>query len=973
MHAQSVNLSIILLALCGLSLYAGASESVALTIVPDVDDRVQYTAQLKELLPDAHTVKQITFDADIYLQQDEFFYLVAIKQGDCVCYEQLAKTVYYLIKKQKFESITINAECADDGIAIHFSLTSLWTFRKLKFKGIFVGKEHYRQYYIMEYGDRFDMKKHTDSVKKIAESFKKDGYFSSRVASDFIYDNKTKSVTVCIDLCKGPRFAIGNVEVRFESSLLNAACKDALQQDIHHSFVHPLIKNWYNRELINTQTVALKQYLAKKGYLHIEIELDETVHRKTRRVDVRFTIHLQYKKKFHFTGNQFFSHAQLLDFILAFGRSTSLLPASILSEELIKAYHEKGFWNVAINATEAEDAYFFTIDEGERARIVDIELRNLCYFNKRQIIRKFFTSILKKTYYDLHLVDQAIDRALSYFLTFGFWQSALLHKTLEPIDVGSDAYRLIITLDEGVQSFLTAVAIEGFPELEAQGPFKQYGSQQKKVPFDLALIEEQRHWLQQHFLKEGYYQPRIKPSFDKQEGDIAVTWHVDLNDAQTAFGKTILLGANTFPFKYVQRELDYRIGDPWHTNVLRHSISRLQKLEIFESVHLFPDKDVDHEPDQIMLLKLQKDDPFEMKVRTGFGIQHVTKSLTTGGPTYRVGGSFIWKNPANRGDQFRVDADFTKAIRLVNTQYRLPWIFNVPVNAMLQGYTNRFEYPGFIGSQKNLYTVIQQGFLVNFSSVYNIVDAALSTGFELVDTFIDESKEDACFAKEVARAINFRPDLLDKNIPFFLVQPTLILFYLDSTVNPTKGSFSVLSAKGMFPMAKLAPNNFFIRVLAEQSFFIPYMPLVFALRVRVGHIFHPKFSTIIPIERFYLGGANSIRSYETDQCPPLGLVCDNGKELFVPQGGRSLANLNLEMRFPLYNQFGGVIFGDIGALSTNRLADICADDLLSGVGFGLRYNTPIGPLRFDLAWRGHKRDGVGRPYAWFLSFGNAFI
>lgn len=973
MHAQSVNFYVFFLAFCALSLDGSATESLALTITPDVDDRAHYTAQLKELFPDSYTVKQITFDADICLQKDEFFYLVDIKPGDCVCYQQLAQAVYYLIKKQKFESITINVECTSDGVKIHVALTSFWTFRKLKFKGIFVGKEHYRQYYVMEYGDRFDMKKHTDSVQKIAESFKKDGYFSSQVDADFMYDDKTKSVTVCIDLRKGPRFAIGSVEVQFESSLLDAVEKHALKQDIHHFFVHPLIKDWYNRDLINIQTVALKQYLAKRGYLHIDIELDEVVHRKTRRVDLCFTVHLHYKKRFHFTGNQFFSQAQLLDFILAFGRSTSLLPASILSEELIKSYHGKGFWNIAINATEHDGAYYFAIDEGGRARIMEVELRNLCYFNKKQVIKKFFNPMLKKTYYDVQLVDQAIDRTLAYFLTFGFWQSALLHKAFEPIDDSNDVYRLIITFDEGVQSFLTGVSIEGFAELETQGPFKQYCKQQKKVPFDLALIEEQRHWLQQHFLKEGYYQPKIKPSFDKQAGDIAITWHIDLNDAQAAFGKTILLGANSFPFGYVQRELDYKIGDPWHTNVLRHSISRLQKLEIFESVHLFPDKDIDHDPEQVMLLKLQKDDPFEIKVRTGLGIQHVTKSLTTGGLTYRVGGSFIWKNPANRGDQFRVDADFTKAIRLVNAQYRLPWIFNVPVNVMLQGYTNRFEYPGFIGSQKNLYTVIQQGFLVNFTSVYNIIDAALSTGVEVVDTFIDESKEDACFAQEVARAINFRPELLDKNIPFFLVQPTLIIFNLDSTVNPTKGSFSVFSAKGMFPMAKLAPNNFFIRVLAEQSFFIPFMPLVFALRVRVGHIFHTKFSTIIPIERFYLGGANSIRSYETDQCPPLGMVCDNGKELFVAQGGRSLANLNLEMRFPLYQQFGGVIFGDIGALSTNRLADVCAKDLLSGIGFGLRYNTPIGPLRFDFAWRGHKRDGVGRPYAWFLSFGNAFI
>ncbi len=956
--------------------YIGASqhhESIVITITADQDDRELYGAKLKKLLPESFMIKEIGFDADVYLQRDEFDYLVGMRERDTVTSQTLTQSVYYLMKKQKFDAITITVDCYADGARIHFQLSSFWTFKKVKFKGIFVGKEYYRQYYIMECGDRFDLQKHEDSIKKITESFKQDGYFAAHVKADLIYDNKTKSVTVCLYISKGPRFAIGSVQMAIESDLLCDGERDALYESIQVVFIQPFLRNWYNRDLINNQTILLRDFLAKRSYLHVDVDLQEHVHYMSKRIDLDFIIHLSYKKGFEFVGNHFYSNSELLDFMLAFGRSTSLLPASILSEEIIKKYHDKGFWAVSVDAQECEDGCRFIINEGARSRIVDIELRNLFYFNKQQLIKKFFMPILRKKYYDAHLIDKAIDKALAYFLTFGFWQCALLHKKIELIDKTDNAYTLIITFEEGIQSFLNSVNIEGFNDLLSQGPFREFHEQQKKIPFDVAFIEEQRQWLQQYFQKEGYYQPQVRPLFDKHEGDIDVTWQVDVNGPQVQFGKTVLLGATKFPFKSIQRELDYKIGDPWHNNALRHSISRLQKLEIFESVHLFPDKKIDSGHEHVMLLKLQEDDPFELKMRIGAGLQHVTKSLTTGGPTYRLGGSFIWKNPANCGDQFRFDADFTRAIRLVNAQYRLPWIFNVPVNAMLQGYTNRFEYPGFIGSQKNLYTVIQQGFLVNLTGVYNVIDAALSTGVEVVDTYIDESKEDGCFAKEVARAINFRPELLDKNIPFFLIQPTCILFYLDNTVNPTRGSFSVLSIKGMFPMAKLAPSNFFIRILAEQSFFIPCLPLVFALRIRFGHIFHPKFSTIIPIERFYLGGANSIRSYETDQCPPLGTVCDNGKELFVPQGGRSLANLNLEMRFPLYNQFGGVVFTDVGVLSNNRLAEIRAQDCLSGIGFGLRYNTAIGPLRFDVAWRGRKHDGVGRPYAWFLSFGNAFI
>lgn len=945
-----------------------ADKEAVITIVADGDET--YQAQLEQLLPVPEPVCQVTFKADIYLQSQEFFYLIDIKVGQCVSHQELVKAVQYLLKKQKFETIDLRVMHDQKGLCIHFDLYSFWTFKKLKFKGIFVGKEHYRQYYVMDYGDRFDLKKHDASVAKLLEVLNMEGYFAARIQEELVYDHTVKSVTACLRLQRGSRFTIEHVDICFDAPLLNADTEVLLYEVLQKPFMQPLRNKYYHRDLINTQTDLLKNILVEQGYLYADIALHETVHPVTEAIDLVFKIYVHDRRKCIFVGNCFYTQAQLFGYIAAFGRSSYVLPASILAEEISNLYYDKGFWSVRVQTQEDEFAYYFTIDEGIRVVISDVVLRNLQHNNERYLVKKFCSSIIKR-YYDAELTNKTIDEILSYFVAQGFWQSAFLHRSFELMS--NNSYRLVLTFDEGLQHFLNKVHIKGFEHLEMHGPFKDICQQHKVIPFNHEVIEEQRVWLQNYFKKEGYYQPKIKPVYDKQGNNIAVTWQIDLDASQRTFGKTVLLGATTFPFSYVQRELAYAIGDQWHTDTVRHSISRLQKLEIFEAIQLFPDKDVELSRQRSMLLKLQLDDPFEIKARIGCGIQHVTKSLTTGGLTYRVGGSFIWKNPSNHADQLRLDADFTKAIRLVNAQYRLPWLFGLPISAMLQGYTNKFEYPGFIGSQKNLYTVVQQGCLLNVAGVNNNIDAALSTGLEVVDTFIDESKDNACFASQVARAINFQPKLFDKNIPFFLVQPTCILFFVDSTINPTRGYFAVLSAKGMFPLAKLAPSNFFIRILLEQSFFIPCSSFVFAIRLRAGHIFHPQFSTIIPIERFYLGGANSIRSYETDQCPPLGVVCDNGKELFVPQGGRSLANLNLELRVPLYNSFMGVIFGDVGALSNNRLADIRAKDLLSGIGLGIRYNTAIGPLRFDVAWRAHKRDGVGRPYAWFLSFGNAFI
>lgn len=946
--------------------------SYSASIYPETDDAAAYSAKIVQSFPEVFSVHEIAYTSDVCFQEAEFRYLLGMQEGEVYAVD-IVKALFYLIKKQKFELIEISLTPANSsGYRLHFKFEAFWTFRKLKFKGIFVGKDRFRQLYLMEYGERFDERRHEDLLKKIVESLHRDGYFQASVGVEMIRDKQTKSVTVQLDLQKGSRFFVEAVDVQICSSLLDKQEADLLQNMIQEYFQKRFLKNYYAREFVNSETQELQMILARHGYLHVDIALEEHLSPTKRQVELRFEVQVSYKKKFTFEGNHFFSHQELLDAVLVFGRSTSLLPASILSEELIKIYHRKGFWGVTVDAQESGDIYHFVINEGARACIETVELRNLNHFDEHMLIKKFFLHVMHKRYYDAADVESGIEQLMAYLLREGFWQGELLREFFEPL--GDDTYKMVLIFDEGKRCFLQAVTIDAYPHLATMGPFKQFSKGGQAVPFDVAIIDQQREWLMQQLQKKGYYQPKIKPECSNEEGKISLNWRIDMQDAQVKFDKTVVLGSMTFPFSYIQRELDYKIGDVWHADVLRHSVSRLKKMEVFESVNLVPDKEMDV-PQKVMLLKLQKDDPFEIKMRLGLGAQHVTKSLTTGGATYRVGGSFIYKNPLNAGDQFRMDADFTRAIRLVNAQYRRPWIFGLPVTAELKGYTNRFEYPGFIGSQKNLYTVVQQGFLANFAGVYNNVDASISTGFELVDTFIDESTlDDIIFARKVAEAINFRPDLLDKNIPFFQIQPTVMLYFLDNTLNPTRGSFSVFSAKGMFPLAKLAPRNFFIRVLAEQSFFVPLMPFVCALRCRVGHIFHPQLCTIIPIERFYLGGANSIRSYETDQCPPLGKVSDaEGEDLYVPQGGRSLINVNLELRFPLYNRLGGVIFGDIGALSSNRLTEIRACDMLSGIGFGLRYNTPIGPLRFDFAWRGHKRDGVGRPYAWFLSFGNAFI
>lgn len=182
-----------------------------------------------------------------------------------------------------------------------------------------------------------------------------------------------------------------------------------------------------------------------------------------------------------------------------------------------------------------------------------------------------------------------------------------------------------------------------------------------------------------------------------------------------------------------------------------------------------------------------------------------------------------------------------------------------------------------------------------------------------------------------------------------------------------------MSLKGMVPLEKKYKDSFFIKLLFEQSCFIPLKSVVAAIRFRFGHIFYRQLSAIMPSERFYLGGSHSLRGYEADLAPPLGIFSDNdADDHVVPRGGKSMLNGNIELRFPIAKKIGCVLFQDFGALSGDNFADFKPHNILAATGFGARFFTPLGPLRFDIGWKWKRQQLVERAYAWFLTFGQAF-
>jgi outer membrane protein assembly factor BamA len=169
----------------------------------------------------------------------------------------------------------------------------------------------------------------------------------------------------------------------------------------------------------------------------------------------------------------------------------------------------------------------------------------------------------------------------------------------------------------------------------------------------------------------------------------------------------------------------------------------------------------------------------------------------------------------------------------------------------------------------------------------------------------------------------------------------------DDAFNPARGWFAASALELSRP--GLGSDLSFLKDFAQYSHFVPVgQRLVLASAARLGLARTFDDEVLIPSERFYAGGANSVRGYREDDLGPRSVLGD-------ADGGYALLVLNGELRFPVYRWLKGVGFVDVGNVYP-KISDISLSDLQIGIGAGARFDTPFGLIRFDLGVPANRRS-----------------
>ena len=185
----------------------------------------------------------------------------------------------------------------------------------------------------------------------------------------------------------------------------------------------------------------------------------------------------------------------------------------------------------------------------------------------------------------------------------------------------------------------------------------------------------------------------------------------------------------------------------------------------------------------------------------------------------------------------------------------------------------------------------------------------------------------------------------------------------DQLFNPTGGSMHHMS----YEFAGLGGNVGFNKVIGETAWYFPLLwQTIGVLHAKAGYAKELEGKSLPDYQKFYMVGIDALRGFERDDLSPRDA---DGNEI----GGNKFVQFNAEIRFPLVPEAGvfGVTFFDTGDIYAND-EDIELNNLRESAGLGVRWLSPMGPVRLEYGWILDPKDTDAASGNWEFSMASAF-
>jgi outer membrane protein assembly complex protein YaeT len=814
-------------------------------------------------------------------------------------------------------------------------------------------------------------------MKKVMED---NGYYKSKITTTETPVSDRQQMNITFHVVPGSQARVGKIIVEGTSQMKSGEVQD--------------LAKLHTGDRVSTQTVTralqrLRRYFQRQGRLEAQTAmLGRKYIEASNTVDYTFSIDHGPTVTIRTEGVKV-SQGTLKRYVPVFEEGA--VDDDLLNEgkrNLIDYFQTLGFFDVKADVSRNRDEkndhvdIVYVIDRGARHKLLEVSIDGNKYFPAALIRERMNLQpagfLLSHGRYSQSLLSRDLGAITDLYRTNGFSKVQVTSEVKDRLNDDPEKMAVVIHIAEGPQSIVNSLAIRGnasIPETEIKEMLSIIDGQ----PFSEVNVAQDRDLILNYYFNRGFPSVQMQAFYDPTEKDPnRVDVRYEIQEGQRVYVDRVLVAGleHTRPY-IVDRDITLKPNDPLNQLSMMETQRHLYDLGIFTQVDMAvqnPDGSAEHKN-----LLFQLSEAKRYTFRYGFGIEIGTGVNAAQGTTPQ----------GQTGVSPRVSFDVTR------TNFRgkdESIIFKSSVGALQQRVLLTFDSPRFFDLPHWKWTV--SGFYDNTRDVTTFTSQRLEFATQLEQKPSKAITMLYGFSYRRVRASDFPPNFDPNTIalnsrPVRVGMPTIAFIRdrRDDPIDATKGNYTIGNfgiASGIFG----SEANFGRIFVQNSTYHLFKKKYVFARSTRIGFEFPygscptclPGQSPQIPFpERFFEGGGNSHRGFSINQAGPRDIPSG------TPLGGNADFINNFELRLPpialpyVQQNLSFVVFHDMGNvfptghdLTSNffrwkqKNPDICKIDpnvgptpqnancnfsfIAHAIGTGIRYKTPIGPVRVDLGY-----------------------